>query len=164
MTSDLPFSAVNRSGAPDHDPGLQKHHLLPLMLLKRPTFDRVFDTVGIARAGFHDFRRNGMLLPCREDAVLRLGLPLHRGPHPRYSELVWQRVGQIERDWTAACDPGMGLEHAHMRLSLLQRALRRRLLAPVPRLQLNMRDPLGSGRDFSEIDRMAELLWQATAA
>jgi hypothetical protein len=49
-----------------------------------------------------------------------------------------------------------------MRFALLQRALRKRLLAEVARLRLNRGDPLGAGRDFSELDAVAELLWQGT--
>ena len=54
------------------------------------------------------------------------------------------------------------LDEALMRLALPQRALRRRLLAERRRLRLNRADPLGSGRDFAELDAMAELLWRET--
>lgn len=143
---------------------MQKHHLLPLALVTRGTFDRFFAAVDPGRLLFEDFRANGMLLPCREPQVLRLGLPLHRGPHPRYSEVVWQRIGQIERDWAESRprDEGRSLEASRMRLLLLQRGLRRQLIAPGRRLRLNTRDPLGEGRDFAELDRMAALLWAAT--
>jgi hypothetical protein len=50
-----------------------------------------------------------------------------------------------------------------MRLTLLQGALRRRLLAESTRLRLNRGDPLGTGRDFAELDALAELLWCETA-
>ena len=49
-----------------------------------------------------------------------------------------------------------------MRLTLLQGALRRRLLTETRRLKLNTRDPLGMGRDFSHLDAMAEALWRNT--
>ncbi|GEM_PF-2076754 len=51
-----------------------------------------------------------------------------------------------------------------MRLDLLQRALRRRLMAGgrAP-LRLNRHDPIGKGLDFTELDAMAELLWNASA-
>jgi hypothetical protein len=54
------------------------------------------------------------------------------------------------------------LVEAMMRLALLQRALRRRLLAERRRLVLNRADPLGTGRDFAELDAMADLLWRET--
>jgi hypothetical protein len=160
----LSFARVNRPGFSGHDPEMQKHHLLPLALIARGTFARFFEAVDPASELFLDYRANGMLLPCREHQVLRLGLPLHRGPHPRYSELVWQRVGQIERAWSAerrskAC---AARRASRMRLALLQRALRRQLLAPGRRAHLNTRDPLGQGRDFTVLDRMAKQLWAAT--
>ncbi len=72
---------------PDYDPGLQHHHLLPRQLLSRPCFRRMFETLGHERIGFNDFRAKG--------------IPLHRGPHPRYSGMAMERVGGIEAIWTA---------------------------------------------------------------
>lgn len=125
----------------------------------------MFDATGGQHRRFHDFRVNGLLLPCDECAALRLGLPLHRGPHRRYSALVVERVGQIEAAWSR-----MRLDNAenaalqaHMRLALLQRALRRYLLQGKPRgIVLNRCDPLRAGVDFSDLDAMAEALWGAT--
>lgn len=124
----------------------------------------MFAELGAGRIGLEDFRRNGMLLPAREQAALRLALPLHRGPHRAYNELVAQRVGQIERRWAvlrAAGSECAGVE-ALMRLGLLQRALRRRLLDGRRRFVLNRRDPVGSGFDFATMDALAETLWSAT--
>jgi hypothetical protein len=119
--------------------------------------------LGPERIGFHDFRRNGLLLPATESGAQRIGLPLHRGPHGTYSEMVTERVGQIELGWsrTRRYDAELAALEALMRLDLLQRALRRRLLSP-PKGQeivLNRRDP---ALDFSHLDRMAEMLWEAT--
>jgi len=79
--------------------------------------------------------------------------------------MVAERVGQIEQDWSEARlrAPEIALEQALMRLSLLQAALRRRLLAETRRLTLNPADPLGAGRDFAALDAMAEALWRHTA-
>ncbi len=106
-----------------------------------------------------------MLLPANDGAVVRIGLPLHRGPHRDYNALVIERVGQIEATWSEnrLRAPEVALRDALDRLELLQRALRRRLLAQQRRLRLNRRDPLGSGIDFSGLDAMADLLWPATA-
>ena len=125
----------------------------------------MFGALGAARLGLEDFRRNGMLLPAREQAVMRTGLPLHRGPHRIYSELVAQRVGQVERGWNAAirCDRERAGEEALMRLALIQRALRLRLLDTRRKaLVLNSRDPLGQAFDFTELDALANALWSAT--
>lgn len=161
----VPFRAVNRPGSPDHDPGLQRHHLLPCALLGRRSFARMLAAIDRDALGFDDFRLNGLLLPASGEAARRLGLPLHRGPHRHYNDLVSERVGQIEAGWAAHSRRARDLagEEALFRLTLLQRSLRRRLLDPPRRpLRLNRNDPLGTGFDFSELDAMAEALWGAT--
>lgn len=123
----------------------------------------MFAQIGRAQVGFDDFRANGLLLPATEAATIRTGMPLHRGPHRRYNEVVIARVGQIEARWSLARrgDEDAALVEALSRLHLLQAALRRQLLAQRRRVLLNRKDPLGSGYDFSELDAMAEALWAA---
>ncbi|MFO6447185.1 AHH domain-containing protein [Erythrobacter sp. NE805] len=159
----IAFRAVNACGSAGYDPALQRHHLLPRQLLSERCFGRMFAALGRAEVGFDDFRRNGLLLPAREDASLRTGMPLHRGPHHRYTEMVIARVGTIEARWAEARkhDEAAALEEALLRLHLLQGALRRQLLAARRRIVLSRKDPLGSGFDFNELDAMAELLWGA---
>ena len=159
----IAFRSVNTPGAPDYHAGLQRHHLLPRQLLSRRCFGAMFADVGRKRVGFDDFRRNGLLLPATESASVSTGMPLHRGPHPRYNEVVIARVGQIEAHWSVARyeDAEGALHDALLRLHLLQGALRRQLLAEHRRILLNRRDPLGAGYDFSELDEMAESLWSA---
>lgn len=160
----LSFRTINQRGHPGYDPGLQRHHILPRQILGKPSFSVLFDTLGRERLGFDDFRRNGLLLPASDSAAVRLGLPLHRGPHRTYNELVIERVGQIEGGWSARRlrAPEVALLEALERLELLQRALRRRLFDQRRRLRLNRHDPLGAGVDFAELDAMAALLWPAT--
>lgn len=124
----------------------------------------MFAVIGRARIGFDDFRRNGLLLPATESATIRTGMPLHRGPHRRYNEVVIKRVGRIEASWIQAREVNaeQALIEAIMRLRLLQSALRRRLLDERRRMILNRKDPLGTGFDFTELDAMAEELWKAT--
>lgn len=125
----------------------------------------MLESIGGHRHRFEDFRENGLLLPCDEIAALRMGLPMHRGPHRLYSQLVATRVGQIERAWASMqrSDPQAAAVQAHMRMDLLQRALRRYLLdGQRRRLKLNSRDPLQPAEDFAELDAMAEALWGAT--
>lgn len=120
--------------------------------------------IGQYRVGFDDFRANGLLLPATDRATKRTGLPLHRGPHRRYNEMVFERVGAIERSWSSqrARDPQDAGVQACFRLRLLQSALRRRLLSERNRILLNRNDPLGTGFDFTDLDAMAESLWAAT--
>ena len=166
LRSYLAFKAVNRNGTRGYDPGVQRHHLLPCVLLSRLCFAQMLGTIGRDRLGFDDFRLNGLLLPTNDAAVLRMGLPLHRGPHPAYNALVIERVGQVEAGWSDRRwrNPEAAQAEAEMRLALLQRALRRRLLDQVrKRLTLNRHDPLAKGIDFTELDAMTEALWPATA-
>jgi len=147
-------------------PGMQRHHLLPKQLLRENSFGKLFDQVGRDRIGFDDFRINGLLLPSSDEAALRVRMPLHRGPHRDYNGMVAERVGQIESDWSRLRlrAPEVALDQAVMRLNLLQRALRRRLLADDrPQVRLNRFDPVGQGVDFTELDAMADALWAGTA-
>ena len=159
----IAFREVNRRGVPGYDPALQRHHLLPRQLLSRRCFGSMFEALGRERVGFDDFRANGLLLPASEEASMRTGRPLHRGPHHRYNEMVIARVGRIEARWSLVRShhPDIALEEALMRLHLLQTALRRQLLNERRRVLLNRRDPLGTGFDFTELDAMAESLWAA---
>lgn len=160
----IAFRSVNRRDRAGYDPTLQRHHLLPRQLLSHPSFAAMLSKVGRKAVGFDDFRANGLLLPATEAAALRTGMPLHRGPHRHYNELVIERVGRIEQSWsqTRLNEPEAAMAEALMRLQLLQSALRRRLLSEHRRLVLNRKDPLGTGFDFTELDAMAEALWDAT--
>ncbi|MBV7267205.1 AHH domain-containing protein [Erythrobacter sp. WH131] len=160
----MPFKTVNRRLSANYDPSLQRHHILPKQLLSYRYFGAMFDEIGRANVGFDDFRSNGLLLPATESATLRTGLPLHRGPHRRYNEIVIERVGSVERRWAQVrlADPAAALCEAIFRLTLLQSALRRRLLTEQRRFVLNRKDPLGTGFDFRELDAMAETLWRET--
>ncbi len=159
----ISFRSVNCPGANGYDPGMQRHHLLPRQLLSQRCFGAMFGVIGRGVVGFDDFRANGLLLPATEKATIRTGMPLHRGPHRRYNEVVIARVGQIEQRWSLARqnDDAAALDEALLRLRLLQGALRRQLLAQRRRVLLNRNDPLGTGFDFTELDAMAESLWSA---
>ena len=125
----------------------------------------MFDTLGQERTGFDDFRRNGLLLPSHDAAAVRLGLPLHRGPHGVYNSLVIERVGHVEQGWARRRwrAPDRAVVEALMRLDLLQRALRRLLLAGGRRrFALNRFDPLAQRVDFAELDGLVDQLWPAT--
>lgn len=160
----IPFRSVNRRGTPGHDGGLQRHHLLPRQLLSRKCFGTMFGAIGRDSIGFEDFRANGLLLPATETATIRTGMPLHRGPHRRSNEIVIERVGRIEERWAATKgqDNETAMLEALERLTLLQAALRVRLLSERRRMILSKKDPIGHGYDFDELDAMAEALWHAT--
>lgn len=158
----LPFRAVNRRDRPGFDPGMQRHHLLPRQLLLQNGTAGLLKAVGRDRLRFDDFRRNGLLLPATDRSALRFGLPLHRGPHRTYNELVSERVGQIEASWARTPKSDAALVDALARLELLQRALRRRLLDQRRRMLLSRKDPLGGAVNFAELDALVDDLWPAT--
>ncbi|WP_121119306.1 AHH domain-containing protein [Croceibacterium ferulae] len=161
----LPFPSVNNPGQPGYRTGMQRHHLLPRQLLSHHAHGRLFDEIGRDRIGFDDFRSNGLLLPSTEGTAQQTRMPLHRGPHHAYNAMVAERMGQIESDWSRMRPkaPEIALDQAIMRIDLLQRALRRRLLAEDrTRFKLNRRDRLGEEVDFTVLDAMAELLWNST--
>lgn len=124
----------------------------------------MFNSIGTVTVGFDDFRFNGLLLPATEQASLHTGLPLHRGPHPIYNELVIERVGRIESRWERVQhkDPETARAEALERMRLLQRALRLRLITGQKGFVLNRNDPLGTGFDFATLDAMAESIWSST--
>ncbi len=156
---------MNVRGKPGYLPDMQRHHLLPQQLLGTAGLAQMLDHLGRDHVGFDDFRRNGLLLPASETAALRAGMPLHRGPHRQYNVMVAERVGQIEREWAqrAGRCPLSARRDAIDRLTLLQRALRRRLLDTArDRLTLCRKDPFVSERDFSELDALVDQLWPAT--
>ncbi|MGV3510651.1 MAG: AHH domain-containing protein [Novosphingobium sp.] len=150
-------------GDSGYRPEQQRHHLIPRQVLHVEPLRRMIAVLGVERVGIHDFRRNGQMLPSSEQEAIRAGLPLHRGPHRAYNELVIERVGQIEVEWSRDRHRASYANYtALMRLDLLQRALRRRFLDPRSwsRVPLNTRDP---ALDFSHLDAMAELFWSETA-
>lgn len=159
------FRTVNRRTDPGFQSGLQRHHLLPRQILSEPRFAPLLAAIGRDRIGFDDFRSNGLLLPGNDATAVRIGLPLHRGPHHDYTALVVERVGHIEQAWSALHlrAPMVAEIEAVQRLRLLQQALRRRLLQPARKpFALNRHDPLGSRHDFTELDAMVDALWPAT--
>jgi len=160
------FRTVNRIGQPGYRPDMQRHHLLPRQLRDAASFGALFAALGSDAVGFDDFRTNGLLLPASARAALETGLPLHRGPHRIYNQLVAERLGQVEAGWRAShlrCPEGARVE-ALMRLTLLQQALRKRLIRREGRLAwLNRKDPFRPGIDFTEMDALAEALWAASA-
>lgn len=145
---------------------MQRHHLLPHQLQTDRRLSALFDALRQGRVSLDDFRSNGLLLPALEKAAMVLGLPLHRGPHLRYNEVVAERFGQIEASWqnSRGRDPKQALRDVVMRMRLLQAAFRRTLMQPAapPRLRLNLRDPVGQGVDFAELDAMADAIWAVT--
>lgn len=166
----IPFRSANNRRDPNYEPASQCHHLLPLQLLKMDCFENMFSKLDSNSIGFHDFRTNGLLLPSTEKRSVETGLPLHRGPHNKYNEVVMMRVGAVKRDWSQGrlVDPLKANQIAESRLCWLKAGLRSGLIKQCERsrMTLNRFDPnaiIGEGYDFTEMDDMAEIVMGATA-
>ena len=120
-------------------PGYQRHHLIPVNIMRSPAFAKLFGL--IAQAGFnpHCFLNNGFLLPATEDKSSQTGLPLHRGPHRVYGALIAECLNMIRLAVLTrkiAANPVSILTH----ISDLQGQIRRSL-GPNAWIRLNQHDP-----------------------
>lgn len=153
------FKKLADSSVPD---GFQSHHLIPVGVFASKAFSSAFEAMRLEGFDVRFFPRNGLFLPATELAALRSGLPLHRGPHRRYNELVAYRVeiilrdsGCIKHSASARCDAVERIHH-------LAGALRAVLYRSDPHMSLNQRDAFQSSVNFDNLDRACDLLWQAT--
>lgn len=161
------FHRVNRPGQPGYCADMQRHHILPRQVRRYASFMTMLGAIDPRGLLIGDFRHNGLLLPATDVQARRTGLPLHRGPHRAYSDLVLCRIANIERQWQHQ-HGAMAHSAAHdarFRLCLLQRALARSLIDPKvrPHVPLNQRDPFRTRADSDRsIDDLAAMLWIAT--
>jgi hypothetical protein len=100
-----------------------------------------------------DFRVNGMHLPCREKIAAAFGLPLHRGPHPAYNQMVAERLAAISL-----------LDECESRLQLMQflRALREGLRSCPEFDAMDHRNPFQPKVDMRRLDSDADFLFRFT--
>ncbi len=128
----------------------QQHHLIPVEVLNRRSFSSLFSR--LIDQGFepHDFATNGILLPSTETAARACGLPLHRGPHPRYNALISDRIGAFLCGDDAATARSSTLH----RIRFLQAGIRRSLITGKPPVLLNRRDPTCMIGEIQELDHM----------
>lgn len=136
--------------------GYQRHHLIPVEVVRHSSFAKIF--AAVSRVGFnpHDFASNGVCLPACEAVALRTGLPLYCGPHAHYTQLVSEQVALLCRDVS------VNVPHSPMTLmiglSQLQGSLRRSLDRSNTALWLNRRDPRHiSGRPLAFDDDLRQL-------
>ena len=79
--------------------------------------------------------------------------------------MVIERVGEIEATWAAlrVSDCEAAGHAAIDQLHTLQNTLRKQLLDETRPIQLNSKDPVGPGVDFTDLEAMSEILWAAAA-
>ncbi len=75
--------------------GFQCHHLIPVKVCNMGALRPFFEKSKAYGFDPDDFGVNGMPLPCRERMAAAFGLPLHRGPHPAYNQMVAERLAAI---------------------------------------------------------------------
>ncbi len=142
----LSFRVMRKLGKAD---GFHCHHVIPVSVVEKRSLARIF---GRARsAGFDpdDFASNGMHLPSTEKQAIVFKLPLHRGPHRRYNELV---ANQIAR-WDAL-DP----RDLAYQLAMLQQSLKSGLRRPSVVLRHDGSLGISLIEDFRKLDIVLEQL------
>lgn len=132
----------------------QRHHIIPVEIFSGPAHNKLF--LSVRHLGFspHDFATNGILLPSSESAAVQCRMPLHRGPHPRYNEMVWEWVDRITK--VTKCDQSGAARLAQIRI--LQHYLRTQLHISNPLLCLNRRDPMRSNVNFDKLEKHAAII------
>lgn len=129
--------------------GFQRHHLIPVNLIMRPAFGSLF--MSVASVGFdpQDFLTNGVWLPATELMAEATSLPLHRGPHRLYDQLVADGLNEILVDLISGRIDSSVV--AYRRISELQGMFRRALHHDAS-LMLNRNDPRRAGCPLFKVD------------
>jgi hypothetical protein len=123
----------------------QRHHLIPVNVIGRRAFAKLFAVAG--RVGFdaRNFLSNGVLLPATEKMAEATGLPLHRGPHKYYDQIVAECLS------TVANKQHICAISACRDISELQGSLRR-ALHHGSAMMLNRNDPRGVASPLLKLD------------
>lgn len=156
------MAARRWQGAPPPRTGFQRHHLVPVALLRRPQMAAMFDRLGAEGFTLHRFEQNGLMLPACEMAALSSGHALHRGPHHGYNDVIAARVDQIRIHFAlhAPADLRAARRIAVMRLRLLQDTTRRALTdRHGGNFWLNRHDPMRLFADRPYLDDAIERLF-----
>jgi hypothetical protein len=72
------------------------HHVIPRQVTGNRVFAKFFGQLRSEGFDPENFVKNGMHLPSTEVMAETFGLPLHRGPHPRYNDMVATHIAVIE--------------------------------------------------------------------
>lgn len=140
----------------------QLHHLLPVGVFTNRHFSARFERLRADGFDPRFYALNGVALPATERAAAIWKLPLHRGPHTQYNELVAMRVAAILRDSDSRGHLSSSRYDAVERLNLLISTLRQILSKERSFFLLNQRDPMHSRVNFTALDQACDLIWHAT--
>lgn len=157
------FSKINRKNTDDYNPHYQRHHLIPLQVASIADVVTPLNRRISGGFDFDNFDKNGVLLPANEKMALQTGRSLHRGPHPRYNELVIDRLLLIIRLSDKIANSNQSQAFFRFRIDLLQLTLRRALIGSgLAKLRLNKRDPGPSSAAFRDLDACIDILSMQT--
>ncbi|MDZ7587701.1 MAG: AHH domain-containing protein [Parasphingorhabdus sp.] len=141
----------------------QRHHLLPVQCHNIALINNRLLALTPLGFSLSEFESNGIYLPSTENGAMRYGLPLHRGPHPRYNQLVMERLLRIFKRTNIYYSAIDSLYWELFRVRILQKALRLALLrGSMQSVILNKRDPMRSRHDLTLLDERIDSLWSAT--
>jgi A nuclease family of the HNH/ENDO VII superfamily with conserved AHH len=129
------------------------HHVIPIAVVEHRALARTF---GRARSsGFdpQDFATNGMHLPTTEEQSLIFGLPMHRGPHRRYNDIVAFQISL----WSKL-PPDEVLAQIHGLQNSLKRGLRRGPISITSGAEMGV----GLFEGFLKLDAAIERLFETT--
>ena len=130
--------------------GFQCHHLIPLAVVESQSLAMLFGRLRSTGFNPHDFNSNGMHLPSSEKQAAVFRLPMHRGPHKRYNNMVADRIAGFSN-----LDDQSILQNVVKLQYDLRKGLRR---GPVN--LLCGRGGQGNTADFFDrLDSAADLLW-----
>jgi hypothetical protein len=136
----------------------QRHHIIPVAVLNDLHFKCIFKMLECCGFDPCDFTSNGILLPCTEYAAIKYRLPLHRGPHKFYNELVSECVEIIFSQYDLHNVKQSQLAEIAVKIEKLQHSLKAMLRQENFNMQLCRRDPSRSAAEISQLDYAAMLL------
>lgn len=137
---------------------LQQHHIIPLAVFC--SFELRWKFVLLEDFGFQprDFSSNGLLLPSTEAAAQRLKMPMHRGPHRYYNDLVFECVNLIFAPFDFDKITHQEKQHVADEIAKLQATLKAMLRQNRCNLRLNRNCPNNRDCINSHLDMAASIL------
>lgn len=134
--------------------GFHCHHIIPIEIVERRSLAVFFGHVRAHGFDPNDFSINGTHLPSTELQAAAFGLPLHRGGHPRYNEIVGDMIAPLTR-----MDPMLASARLRQLQFRLRTVLRPNRATPV----IRSRGCFPANADFRRLDAAVDMLWGTAA-
>lgn len=145
------FSTPTRSG-------WHRHHLLPRHIENYPDLASFICRFSGEVTCLGNFDANGMFLPALEHLAIRERLPLHRGPHRHYNDVVIAVLDRIRKS-AGSCD--LPVSEGQRVIRRLQGTLRLalKISAQNADVALSSREPFGPAVALLALDRETDALF-----